>query len=295
MAPRLEVEIDGVNTGLKRALSDSLSQIARFNGTIGNIKPTAINTLNTSLATTKSLLQDVTRLSTSLRGAIGNRGLFESPSQELNEARTATENYRTESARLASELQQLRLQTAQNRTATVGASGSYREAQQRLTALGRSIRETAGGFNSTNPAIRAQINEYRNLNRQLQDFDSEMGNNQRRVGNYERALNGVKGTLLSLAAGAFSIGAIVNFGKEVLKVTSEFQKFQAVLGNTLGSQALADLKLREIQDFAAKTPFGVQELTGAFVKLANSGFKPTGDQMRSLGDLAASTGKSFTN
>jgi hypothetical protein len=93
--------------------------------------------------------------------------------------------------------------------------------------------------------------------------------------------------------GAFSVGAFVSFGKEVLAVTAEFEKFGAVLGNTLGSNALAKLKLKEIEQFAAKTPFSVQELTNSFVKLANQGFKPTGDEMRKLGDLAASTGKSF--
>jgi len=97
----------------------------------------------------------------------------------------------------------------------------------------------------------------------------------------------------SQLASAFSAAAFISFGKAVLDVTAEFQKFNAVLGNTLGSSTLASLKLKEIQDFAAKTPFGVNELTGAFVKLANSGFKPTGDQMRALGDLASSTGKSF--
>lgn len=94
-------------------------------------------------------------------------------------------------------------------------------------------------------------------------------------------------------AGAFSAGAFISFGKEVLAVTAEFEKFGAVLGNTLGSTALANLKLKEIEEFAAKTPFSVQELTNSFVKLANQGFKPTGDEMRRLGDLAASTGKSF--
>lgn len=103
----------------------------------------------------------------------------------------------------------------------------------------------------------------------------------------------IASAVTSQLAGAFSAAAFVSFGKAVLDVTSEFQKFNAVLGNTLGSSTLASLKLKEIQDFAAKTPFGVNELTGAFVKLANSGFKPTGDQMRALGDLASSTGKSF--
>jgi len=106
-------------------------------------------------------------------------------------------------------------------------------------------------------------------------------------------VDSASGKIASALAGAFSVSAIVGFGKAVLDATAEYQKFQAVLGNTLGSSALANLKLKELQEFAANTPFGVNELTGAFVKLANSGFKPTGNEMRKLGDLAASTGKSF--
>lgn len=94
-------------------------------------------------------------------------------------------------------------------------------------------------------------------------------------------------------AGAFTAQSLIGFTQQVFEATAQFQKFGAVLTNTLGSGALANLQLKEIQDFAAKTPFGVNELTNSFVKLANQGFKPTGDQMRSLGDLAASTGKSF--
>jgi hypothetical protein len=51
--------------------------------------------------------------------------------------------------------------------------------------------------------------------------------------------------------------------------------------------------MAQIQKFAAETPFSVQELTASFVKLANQGFRPTEIQMRQLGDVAASTGKSF--
>ena len=94
-------------------------------------------------------------------------------------------------------------------------------------------------------------------------------------------------------AAAFSIDAIVGFSREVIRVRSEFEKFEAVLTNTLGSNSAAQLALSDIKAFAAETPFSVQELTGSFVKLANQGFKPTIAEMRKLGDLAASTGKGF--
>jgi hypothetical protein len=132
--------------------------------------------------------------------------------------------------------------------------------------------------------------DLRNANSKLKNFSSQ---GEKSVNTFATSANSAFNSVAVSLAGLVSVGAFVSFGKQVLDVTAEFEKFGAVLGNTLGSNALAKLKLKEIADFAAKTPFGVKELTEAFVKLANQGFKPTGDEMRRLGDLAASTGKSF--
>jgi len=132
--------------------------------------------------------------------------------------------------------------------------------------------------------------DLRGAKSKLNDFTKSADSS---VGKFASGANAALKTVALSIGGALSVGAFVDFGRQVLAVTAEFEKFGAVLGNTLGSNALAKLKLQEIQDFAAKTPFGVNELTAAFVKLANQGFKPTGDEMRKLGDLASSTGKSF--
>jgi hypothetical protein len=94
-------------------------------------------------------------------------------------------------------------------------------------------------------------------------------------------------------AGAFAVDKVLDFGKAVFDTTAKFQKFEAVLTNTLGSNSAAKAAMAQITEFAAKTPYGVDELTASFVKLANQGFVPTINQMRSLGDLAASQGKTF--
>ncbi|WP_424963495.1 hypothetical protein [Ekhidna sp.] len=99
----------------------------------------------------------------------------------------------------------------------------------------------------------------------------------------------IKGTL----AGMFAVGTMVSFGKSVIETTAKFQKMEAVLSNTLGSGSEAQKAMQMITEFASKTPFQVDGLTGAFVKLANQGFVPTSNEMRKLGDLAASTGKDF--
>ncbi len=105
-------------------------------------------------------------------------------------------------------------------------------------------------------------------------------------------INSLKGVGIA-TAGAFATTKVVDFGRAVLNTRAEFQKFEAVLTNTLGSNSIAKKALDDITAFASQTPFGVSELTDSFVKLANRGFVPTTAELRKLGDLAASTGKSF--
>ena len=109
----------------------------------------------------------------------------------------------------------------------------------------------------------------------------------------EKAAGDSFGKIGGVIAGAFAVDRIAAFAMKIIEVRGEFEKFEAVLTNTLGSQSAANKALSDIKAFAAETPFSVRELTDSFVKLANQGFKPTTDEMRKLGDLAASTGKSF--
>lgn len=89
------------------------------------------------------------------------------------------------------------------------------------------------------------------------------------------------------------IGLIKDIGAQIFEVTAKFQKMEAVLTTTLGSRSAAQLAMGQLQQFAAETPFAVDEITESYIKLANRGFKPTMDELRKLGDLAASTGKSM--
>jgi hypothetical protein len=120
-------------------------------------------------------------------------------------------------------------------------------------------------------------------------LNKSLNQSQKQLSTFSQAATGVSKSLAGLVAG-ISFAAVA---KQMLDVTTQFQKFEAVLTNTLGSNSEAQEALDSIREFAAKTPFSVQELTGSFVKLANQGFKPTSDEMRKLGDLASSTGKGF--
>lgn len=100
--------------------------------------------------------------------------------------------------------------------------------------------------------------------------------------------NAIKAISLTLLA-----NEIISFGKKVIAIRGEFEKFEAVLTNTLGSRSKALIALSNIQKFASTTPFSVSQLTENFIKLANRGVQPTIAQMRAIGDLSATLGKDF--
>lgn len=120
------------------------------------------------------------------------------------------------------------------------------------------------------------------------------GEGSKNINDINKSIGSVNKTLqagASLMAGFFAVDRIKAFVSDVIKVTSEFQKLEAVLSNTLGSRSLAQAALKDIQKFAATTPFSVSEAATAFLKLANNGIKPTVKEMRSFADVAANAGK----
>ncbi|HEY4326385.1 MAG TPA: hypothetical protein VGN20_20540 [Mucilaginibacter sp.] len=110
------------------------------------------------------------------------------------------------------------------------ANGSYAEASAKLAALGKAIKNAENGFASTTPIIKAQIAEYNNLNNQLKKFDEQMGNHQRKVGQYENALKGFAGSI------------IPGFNQFSTVLQSVSQGFNAMKGNaSKASESIAEV------------------------------------------------------
>lgn len=202
---RLEIEIAGNNTQLIAALKQSESAIKQFAST----------------------------------GGLG--GAFKSSSPEIDKAtqalirqRTATEQFRSSAAKTRAELALLTLENRKNKPSLDGAVGSYREAQQRLAALGRAIRETTNGFNLNNPAVRAQVAEYNKLNNKLKEFDKAMGNNYRNVGNYRDAFMGAI-PILGQFASAAGVASLAYQGlQKSFSVNLKMDALQTALKNVSG-------------------------------------------------------------
>ena len=138
-------------------------------------------------------------------------------------------------------------------------------------------------FNKAMSDLKSEVND---VNKSISQSNDETVKSTKKMGS---AFADVGKTM----AAVFTVDLLVNLGKQILATTVEFQKMEAVLTTALGSNSAAKAAMDQIVNFASSTPFQVNELTDAFVKLANRGFIPTMEQMRSLGDLASSVGKSF--
>lgn len=138
-------------------------------------------------------------------------------------------------------------------------------------------------------AIRSLASSVGITQRRVEGMDNSMRNAEKTSAGLGNTLNKLK----SQIAAVFAIGAIWAFTNKVVDARAEYEKFSAVLTNTFQSDKVGAAALNMLTDFAAHTPFQLNELTGAFVKLVNRGFNPTKAEMTNLGDLASSQGKSF--
>lgn len=96
-----------------------------------------------------------------------------------------------------------------------------------------------------------------------------------------------------IIAGVFAFDKIVDLWKSIFSLTASYQKYQAVLTNTFGSQTEAIESMELIKDIASSTPFEINKLTESYIKLVNRWFKPTRAEIISLWDLASSQWKDF--
>lgn len=139
-------------------------------------------------------------------------------------------------------------------------------------------------------------NELRNIansagaaSRRIRDVIGGLGQVDRRA----NALSGSLGKLKSSLAGVFAFAAITGFTNKVIEARAEYEKFDAVLTNTFQSKSIGQGAMALLTEFAQKTPYQLNELTGGFIKLVNRGVYPTYEELTKLGDLASSQGKSF--
>lgn len=151
----------------------------------------------------------------------------------------------------------------------------------------QAISQVGNEFDKVNQANKKNAEAYKNGTKQIVDANKGVNSSIKEMN------ASIGSTIKNILSIGLAVSSITSLTKSVISTRAEFQKFEAVLANVFGSKSVAEDTLKRINEFASKTPFSVAELTESFVKLANSGFKPTNDELTKLGDLAASQGKSF--
>lgn len=122
----------------------------------------------------------------------------------------------------------------------------------------------------------------------VEKFNKTLDGVQRKASEVGRAL----GTMAAVAGGALATGFSV-LGFQTLKTSAQFEKYLATLETIEGSAEGAKKAMDWVADFAKRTPYEVDELTRAFVKLRSYGLDPMDGSMTQMGDTAAGMGKSI--
>lgn len=90
-----------------------------------------------------------------------------------------------------------------------------------------------------------------------------------------------------------AIGGVAGwaFKRQFVDTAAQFEKYQTILETTEGSKDAAKKSMDWVSDFATKTPFELDQVTDAFVKLRAYGLDPTNGLLTTLGDTSSAMGK----
>ncbi len=106
------------------------------------------------------------------------------------------------------------------------------------------------------------------------------------------ALGGIGGP--ARRAGLTLVGLGYAVKREIVDSAASFERFRTALETVEGSSGKVRASMDWIENFAVKTPFNLEQVTGAFVKLRSDGMDPNQGLLRTLGDASAATGKPLT-
>ncbi|SEJ87586.1 hypothetical protein SAMN05518849_11687 [Sphingobium sp. AP50] len=128
----------------------------------------------------------------------------------------------------------------------------------------------------------------------LQRIISGLGASASAAANHIGGLGGAF-TSIGLAGAALGITAVVGgmaaLGMAAVKTSAQFQSYRASLTTVLGDTDKAGQAFDRLTEFAAKTPFSLDQSVEGFIKLKALGLQPSEAAMISYGNTASAMGK----
>jgi hypothetical protein len=105
------------------------------------------------------------------------------------------------------------------------------------------------------------------------------------------AMDGAATRIAGFVAGLAVLDKALAFGGKMIATQRQFDILNAQLITATGSTQGASAAFENLQAFAAKTPFALEQSVEAFVKLTNLGLTPSERALTSYGNTAAAMGK----
>lgn len=143
----------------------------------------------------------------------------------------------------------------------------------------------------------------------IERFNKKIEESNRRIsllsGNAKQQANGLKElgsvatgvftNIAGLAAAAFSVDAILNFGRQAIDTFARLESAQVTFETLVGNADLANKLFNQLKDFSIKTPFSAEDVQGAAKTLIQFGISTNEvlDTVKILGDVSAGTGKNI--
>ncbi|WP_066017707.1 tape measure protein [Endozoicomonas atrinae] len=195
---------------------------------------------------------------------------------------------------------QRRLESA--RKAVVSANQSYHQQRQKLAELRKSlsqmglsnrqlaqqqervaqeVRETSAAFQKANTRVKEASKSFRcsglkNISRDAERASGSLGRLSRRFAG-----------LVAAGAGLYTIKRGI---ESILTTGDKFERLRVQLEAIMGSRAEGERALAWIKDFTRNTPFQLEEVSEAFVRLKAFGLDPMDGSMQAIVDQASKLG-----
>ena len=251
----------------------------------------------------------IDRITRPMRGMTVSAGRTAASLKKLATQRAGVKSLAGLQSRLGSTAQKMhavKLRTAElgrQLAATANPSKKLRQqfesARKTSDALRRSHREQKQELGRLRTSLRDAGVDTRRLTREQGRLDDQIGRLNRRLARQQRALkqwgrfkSRLPGPARQAAVGVGLLGVATElFRRTFVTTASDFERYQTILETVEGSSSKAKRSMDWISRFAVKTPFELDQVTDAFVKLRAYGLDPTGGLLRSLGDTASAMGK----
>lgn len=114
------------------------------------------------------------------------------------------------------------------------------------------------------------------------------------AGNTEKGASNLTGGFAKLAASVAATVSVMQGFEKIVSVAREFDVLNAGLVTATGSAEGAKVAFDSLQNFAATTPYSLQQVTEGFTKLVNYGLNPSEKALTAYGNTASALGKDLS-